>query len=49
MCGHPLLGAEHLAHHARPGDAHRAEVPRRHVSVWGFGVRRLARIACEFQ
>ncbi len=48
MCGYPLLGAEHLAHHARPGDADRAEVPRRHESVWGFGVRRLARIGREF-
>ncbi len=48
MCGHPLLGAEHLAHHARPGDAVRAEVPRRHESVWGFALRRLAGIAREF-
>jgi alkane 1-monooxygenase len=48
MCGYPLLGAEHLAHHARPGDADRAEVPRRHESVWRFGVRRLARIGREF-
>lgn len=48
MCGYPLLGAEHLAHHARPGDADRAEVPRRQESVWEFAVRRLARIAREF-
>lgn len=48
FCGYPLLGVEHLAHHARPGDTDRAECPRVHESVWGFAGRRLRRIASEF-
>jgi alkane 1-monooxygenase len=48
MCGYPLLGAEHLAHHARPADADGAEVPRREEGLLGFGVRRLARVGREF-
>ena len=48
FCGYPLLAAEHLAHHARPGDSGRAECPRLDESVWGFAGRRLRRIVTEF-
>jgi fatty acid desaturase len=48
VLGYPVLGAEHLAHHARPGDSARAEVPRFDESVWHFSARRLRRIAVEF-
>lgn len=48
FCGYPLLGVEHLAHHARPGDTARAECPRVDESVWAFAGRRLRRIGREF-
>jgi alkane 1-monooxygenase len=48
FCGYPLLGVEHLAHHARPGDTARVECPRVNESVWGFAGRRLRRILAEF-
>lgn len=48
LCGYPVLGAEHLAHHARPGQVHLAEVPALDESVWPFAARRLRRIAAEF-
>jgi fatty acid desaturase len=48
FCGYPLLGAEHLAHHARPGDVQRAECPRVDESMWAFAGRRLCRILSEF-
>lgn len=47
FCGYPALGAEHLAHHARPGDTRRAEYPRRAESVWSFACRRVRRIGRE--
>lgn len=41
MCGYPILGLEHAAHHARPGDSHHPEWPRADESVWSFAWRRL--------
>jgi alkane 1-monooxygenase len=40
LAGYPILGQEHLAHHAHPGDTARAEYPRRDESVWSFSLRR---------
>jgi fatty acid desaturase len=48
ICGYPVLSAEHLAHHSRPGDMERAEYPRADESVWRFAQQRLSRIAQEF-
>jgi len=48
LCGYPVLGVEHLAHHARPGDTHLAEYPLRGESVWRFASRRILRISREF-
>jgi fatty acid desaturase len=45
--GYPILGAEHLAHHARPGSVELAEVPAAQESLWSFAGRRLRRIARE--
>lgn len=47
FCGYPVLGSEHLAHHARPGDTHLAEYARKDESVWTFAGRRMKRIAVE--
>ncbi len=47
FCGYPALGAEHLAHHARPGDTRRAEYPRIAESVWWFASRRTLRVGRE--
>lgn len=47
FCGYPVLGSEHLAHHARPGDTHLAEYPLKDESVWAFAGRRMKRIAVE--
>ncbi len=47
FCGYPVLGSEHLAHHARPGDTHLAEYPFKEESVWTFAGRRMKRIAVE--
>jgi alkane 1-monooxygenase len=47
FCGYHALGAEHLAHHARPGDTRRAEYPRKGESVWSFAVRRTMRVSRE--
>jgi alkane 1-monooxygenase len=40
VAGYPLLGHEHLRHHARPGDTASAEWPSVDESVWHFAVRR---------
>lgn len=47
FCGYPALGMEHLGHHARPGDTHRAEYPLKAESVWQFAWRRMRRIGVE--
>ena len=47
FCGYPVLGSEHLAHHARPGDTHLAEYPLKGETVWAFAARRARRIAVE--
>lgn len=47
FCGYPVLGSEHLAHHARPGDTHLAEYPLEDESVWTFAGRRAKRIAVD--
>lgn len=47
FCGYPVLGSEHLAHHARPGDTQLAEYPLKDESVWTFAGRRMKRIAVE--
>ena len=47
FCGYPVLGSEHLAHHARPGDTHLAEYPLKNESVWTFAGRRMKRMAVE--
>lgn len=47
FCGYPVLGSEHLAHHARPGDTHLAEYPLKDESVWTFSGRRIKRIVVE--
>ena len=44
ICGYPLLGAEHLAHHARRGDTESAEWPRLNESMWAFSLRRIRRL-----
>lgn len=44
LAGYPVLGREHLAHHARPGDAEAAEWPRVDESMWRFALRRLRRV-----
>ena len=41
FCGYPVLGMEHLAHHGRPGDTTRAEVPTSAESMWHFAARRM--------
>ena len=46
--GYPLLGIEHIAHHSRPGDSDRAEVPLMAESMWAFAGRRLRRVGIEF-
>jgi Fatty acid desaturase len=48
FCGYPLLGIEHIAHHGRPGDTGRAEVPLMTESMWAFAGRRLWRVGKEF-
>jgi alkane 1-monooxygenase len=40
VAGYPILGHEHLAHHANPGSTARAEYPRRDQSLYGFIVAR---------
>lgn len=47
FCGYPVLGSEHLAHHARPGATHLAECALKAESVWAFAGRRVKRIATE--
>jgi alkane 1-monooxygenase len=44
LAGYPMLGYEHLLHHARFGDTAMAEWPRVKESVWSFAARRLGRI-----
>jgi alkane 1-monooxygenase len=48
LCGYPVLGTEHLAHHARPGNEDMAEAPRLDEGLWRFAGRRLLRLAREF-
>jgi alkane 1-monooxygenase len=38
--GYPILGQEHLSHHAHPGDIERAEYARADESVWRYALRR---------
>lgn len=45
LAGYPLLGFEHLIHHARFGDTEHAEWPKVNESVWQFAGRRLHRLA----
>lgn len=45
VAGYPILGHEHLAHHARSGDTEAAEWPRVSESVWQFSGRRLCIVA----
>ncbi|MBT9595716.1 MAG: fatty acid desaturase [Vitreoscilla sp.] len=40
LSGYPLLGSEHLRHHARAGATQDAEWPRADESVWWFAYRR---------
>ena len=40
LAGYPLLGHEHVRHHARPGDTVSAEWPLVGESVWHFSARR---------
>jgi fatty acid desaturase len=47
IAGYPLLGYEHLMHHARFGDTERAEWPRLDESLWQFAGRRIRRIATD--
>ena len=47
FCGYPLLGAEHMAHHGRPGDTERGEVASNAESVWAFAARRARRIGAD--
>ncbi|MEJ8838119.1 fatty acid desaturase [Ramlibacter sp. AN1133] len=44
VAGYPVLGHEHLRHHARPGDTVSAEWPRVGESVWHFAARRAVAI-----
>ena len=44
LAGYPLLGHEHLQHHARPGDTVVPEWPLVQESVWYFAGRRAAAI-----
>jgi len=44
VAGYPLLGSEHLRHHARAGDTSGAEWPRVGESVWRFAGRRARRV-----
>jgi len=48
ICGYPVLGLEHLAHHGRPGDTGRAEVPAKAESMWRFAIRRMRLVGGEF-
>lgn len=47
IAGYPILGQEHLVHHARSGDTHSAECPRLDESMWQFALRRAVRIFCD--
>lgn len=47
FCGYPVLGAEHLAHHGRPGDIERGEVAAEAEPMWAFVARRMRRIGIE--
>ena len=47
MAGYPLLGSEHVRHHARAGDTSGAEWPRFDESVWRFSGRRALNIFAE--
>lgn len=47
IAGYPLLGHEHVRHHARPGDTASGEWPRVDDSVWGFSIRRMVRVCRE--
>lgn len=47
FCGYPILGAEHLAHHGRPGDNRHAEAPTKVESMWHFSARRMHLIYAE--
>lgn len=40
LAGYPILGHEHLAHHAHPGDTARAEYARVGESLWRYVARR---------
>lgn len=44
LAGYPMLGQEHLMHHARPGDTTSAAWPRIDESAWRFVVRRSRRV-----
>jgi fatty acid desaturase len=47
IAGYPLLGNEHLRHHARAGDTQVAEWPRMEESVWRFAGRRAVRVIVQ--
>lgn len=44
LVGYPVLGHEHMPHHATSGNVADAEWPSASESVWGFAVRRLRRV-----
>ena len=43
MAGYPILGHEHMVHHARSGEVELAEWPSADESVWKFSLRRVQR------
>src|SRR5262245_16833427 len=47
IAGYPVLGHEHLAHHARAGDTSTAEWPLVTESVWRFSARRAWRVLTD--
>lgn len=44
LVGYPVLGHEHMPHHATSGNVVDAEWPRVDESVWGFALRRVPRV-----
>lgn len=48
FCGYPVLGAEHLAHHGKPGDIERGEAAAEAEPMWVFAAKRMRRIGIEF-
>jgi alkane 1-monooxygenase len=45
VVGYPVLGHEHMPHHATSGNVADAEWPARDESVWRFAARRVLRVA----